>query len=374
VQWAPEDITFSILGFTTDQHARNVGQWAECQLGKRTISFFPLFTLNNPECQPRIPATLQLLAGLATRRPDRRYDILQFHRIEPVLYFLRSSAPKITFIHQNMDVLHNKSSDIRWKYAPWIYYRLEDLLIPRFDAVYVVHDEAVEAYRQRFTDISSRVNFLPTWMDPEIFYPASDAARRALRDDLCGRWEISTATKILVSVGRLDRQKDPGLLIDSFAIVANKEPSTHLVVIGDGVLRGVIKERIEYHSLAGRVTLVGLLLSSLVADWLRAAELLVLSSAYEGMPRCVVEALGCGLPVATTNVGAVKRIVRPGRNGEIADQHDPTSLSNAIEKCLVNVDHYRGEPCVRSVEGYTPENVLEPLYENYRRLASKNRP
>jgi len=357
-----------MIGVTTDRRKRQVGKWCECKLGRRTFSFFPVIAFDCPERQPKIPATLQFMAALAVRRLQNRHDLLQFHRIEPSLCFLTSDAPKVAFIHQNMEVLYNKNSDIRWKYAPGLYYKLEDLLIPRFDSINVVHEKAVNIYQKRYPYAASKVRFLPTWMDPEVFYPLSQDERQSLRHRLCNPLGISGKDRLLVSVGRLDRQKDPLLLIESFAVLAKLETGVHLVVVGDGVLRGVVKKRIQKHRLEKRVTLAGLLPNDGVANWLRAADMMVLSSAYEGMPRCVVEAMGCGLPVATTDVGEVRRLVKSGINGEIAEVRSPDGFASVICRCLGNLEKYSGTPCLDAASQYVPSKVLEPVYETYRQL------
>jgi glycosyltransferase involved in cell wall biosynthesis len=269
-----------------------------------------------------------------------------------------------------MEVLYNKNSDIRWKYAPWLYYRLEDLFIPRFDSINVVHEKAVDIYQKRYPHAASKVRFLPTWMDPEVFYPLNADERQSLRHRLCSRLNISGNDGVLVSVGRLDRQKDPLLLIDSFAVLAKLKTGVHLVVVGDGVLRGVVKKRIQKHRLEQRVTLAGLLPNDAVANWLRAADMMVLSSAYEGMPRCVVEAMGCGLPVATTDVGEVRTLVKPGINGEITEVRSPDGFAGAICRCLGNLEKYSGAPCLDAASQYVPSKVLKPVYETYRQLTA----
>jgi glycosyltransferase involved in cell wall biosynthesis len=85
---------------------------------------------------------------------------------------------------------------------------------------------------------------------------------------------------------------------------------------------------------------------------------------------CVLEALGSGLPVASTNVGEVARAVKPGVNGELVSTHDTKSLAEAISRCRANIASYRGAPCLAAIQEFKPQIVLERVYENYRRLAA----
>jgi glycosyltransferase involved in cell wall biosynthesis len=372
IRWSPNDIAFSVIGATTDRVKRPVGKWTKCVLGKRTFQFFPVIAIDQPGRQSKIPATLRYIVGLVLNRPGNHCDLMQFHRIEPTLIYLKSETPKVTFIHQDMQVLHNKSSDIRWSYAPRLYFKLEKFLIKRYDFVYIVHEAAVKAYRLRYSRMASKIQFLPTWMNPEIFYPIDLEEQKRLQSNYRQRYHIKSTGRILVSIGRLDSQKNPERLIESFAIVAKEFSDIHLVIIGDGVLRHQVERSVEKYCLTQRVTFTGLLPNESIGDWLRVSDMLVLSSDYEGMPRCVVEALGCGTPVATTGVGEVRRVVHPGTNGEIANERTAVSLAKAIEQCLNNIVIYRGAPCFKATSTYVPENILRPIYNAYRRLAVRS--
>ncbi len=103
-----------------------------------------------------------------------------------------------------------------------------------------------------------------------------------------------------------------------------------------------------------------------ITTTLRGSDLLVLSSDYEGMPRCVVEALGCGIPVATTDVGEVKKVVKSGVNGNIAHDFSDEAFIACLEDVIEKVDAYRGQACVDAVEDYTPAKVLAPVFDSYR--------
>jgi glycosyltransferase involved in cell wall biosynthesis len=372
IRWSPNDIAFSVIGATTDRVERPVDKWTECVLGKRTFQFYPVIAINQPGQQSKIPATLRYLVGLILHRPGNHCDLMQFHRIEPTLMYLKTEIPKVTFIHQDMQVLHNKSSDIRWSYVPWLYFKLENILIKRYDSVYVVHETAVKAYRLKYSQMASKIHFLPTWMNPKIFYPIDQEEKKRLQSDYRQRYHIKSTGPILVSIGRLDSQKNPERLIGSFAIVAKEFSDIHLVVIGDGVLRHQVERNVEKCSLTERVTFTGLLPNEGIGDWLRVSDMLVLSSDYEGMPRCVVEALGCGTPVATTDVGEVRRVVHSGVNGKIAKERTTVGLAEAIAQCLKNIEIYRGTPCIEATAAYVPENILKPVYDEYRRLAVEN--
>ena len=84
----------------------------------------------------------------------------------------------------------------------------------------------------------------------------------------------------------------------------------------------------------------------------------------------VIEALASGVPVATTPVGEVALVVKDGSCGRIAALNSEKDLVEATAWCLDNLDAITGKPCLESASNYSPAAVLQPVYENYRRLAA----
>jgi glycosyltransferase involved in cell wall biosynthesis len=374
IKVAPHDIEISVVGLTTDPAARPVGRWSECVVDGRRVWFFPVGHLKDPRGRSRVPLSLQLTAGIVRHfyACASGCDVLEFHRVEPSLAFLRQERPKNAFIHTNMvDATRNSHSDIRWKAMPWLFFLIERIALRSMDTVFGVHLDAIEAYRSKYPGLASRFRFIPTWMDPDVFFPASPVERTRLRESLGAALGIGARDRVLISVGRLDVGKRPLLLLEGFALLARTHPEVRLVLVGDGALRPQIEAWIVQHRLAGRVVLAGLRPAREVADLLRLSDCFVLTSAYEGMPMCVLEALGCGIPVVTTRVGEVERVVRPGINGEILAAAAPEILAQALEGCLAHAASYRGEACLAAVSEFVPKTVLQPVYEQYRRLARR---
>jgi glycosyltransferase involved in cell wall biosynthesis len=371
IKAAPPDIRLSVVGLTTDHRKRPVGRWNTVQIAGRRVDFFPVGRNGNPGGRSRIPLSLKLTLGISRhfRACTSDCDVLEFHRFEPALAFLRDARPKTAFVHQDMAAVRHPMADIRWKHTPGLYFALERQVVPRFASVFGVRAEAVEAYRLDYPAIADRFHFIPTWMDPDLFHPAGSARREELRRSFQGVFGLSAEDEVLVSVGRLDQQKDPMLLLESFALVNRTRPATRLIVVGDGVLRPALADRTQALGLNGRVAFAGMRSPSEVAELLQLADAFLLSSAYEGMPMSLLEALGCGVPVVTTGVGEVGRVVRHGINGKIVHGRSPGAFARAVLDLLARRDACCGEPCTDAVRDYVPHKVLVPVYENYRMLA-----
>jgi glycosyltransferase involved in cell wall biosynthesis len=159
-------------------------------------------------------------------------------------------------------------------------------------------------------------------------------------------------------------------MVEGFRVLLKTVKNARLLFVGDGNLRQNVEILIAKYGLKNHVLVAGIRDVGTVATYLKGADAFVLSSDYEGMPMCVLEALASGLPVVSTDVGEVARVVSPGVNGELVHVHQPGHLSDAMKKCLENAERYRGTPCTDAVQDYLPDKVLKPFYENYWRLAA----
>ncbi len=371
LKYAPDDLSYTLLGASADKRSRPLRTEYVGQLGKTQARVIPLISLDEKGRRTKIPATLRYMRALiayAGTVKFKQFKVLDFHRIEPSLLLLRSDKKKNVVIHQDMANIRGASSDIGWRYAPALYDFVERPLLRNMDQIYCVRQSAVDRYIARDPTLAGKVQFTPTWMDTEIFTcdPSQvvDAQyKRMIRKHL----NIAQNKVLLVSVGRLDHQKDPLLLLSAFKQLSLARSDLQLLMIGDGALRDTVEAAVRELTLEGQVTLLGNKSPVEIARYLHCADAFVLSSAYEGMPIAVLEALACGLPVVTTDVGEVGLVVTNRVNGQIADSRSQTALSAAMNEVLNTTAHLSGHPCVEAVRAYRPEVVLSDLYENHRR-------
>lgn len=375
IKGSPPDLEHTLFGASSDLAQRPLGKEALVQLGDRTIRYIPIVSVDPSGRRSKVPLTLRYLWSLRNclrAGALSRFDVLDFHRIEPVTLFRRDPRPKNLVVHQDMSILRDKNSDIMWRHAPWLYEALERRLMESVDTVFTVRRSAVERYTQIYPRIGHKFRFIPTWVDTSVFKPnESDAVRTRLREDLIRSTGAHPDASLLVFVGRLDRQKDPLLLLRAFAEARRIRPHLQLLVVGDGAMKSEMQTAIRSGGLQAQVMLLGVLPAAEICEVLRASDLFVLSSAYEGMPIAVLEALATGLPVVSTRVGEVPAVVNDGKNGFIAADRSPPALARAICAAADQVALLRGAPCTQSVIPYHPSSVLNQLYELHRSQASR---
>jgi glycosyltransferase involved in cell wall biosynthesis len=101
-------------------------------------------------------------------------------------------------------------------------------------------------------------------------------------------------SRVILAVGRLVKQKQHAALIEAFAKIAGRLPEWHVVIVGEGPLRGDLESQIDHLSLTHRVTLAGQVEDP--RPFYATAGLFVLPSDYEGTSNALLEAASAGLP------------------------------------------------------------------------------
>ena len=170
----------------------------------------------------------------------------------------------------------------------------------------------------------ARVMSVPTGIDTQRFAPADKtAAKLALG--------LDPAQRHLGIVATLRSWKGHLFLLDAFAQL--KRPELHLLIVGEGPMRGPIEEKIAALGIASRVTLAGQ--RSDPEHWLQAMDVFCLPSyANEGVPQAILQAMLCGLPIVTTPVGAILEAVTDGDTALVVPPKDAAALANAIGRLL----------------------------------------
>lgn len=142
----------------------------------------------------------------------------------------------------------------------------------------------------------------------------------------------------IVSVGRLEPQKNQKMLIDAFAEFHKEFPEYILEIYGEGSLRLDLQKQIAEKNLETRVFLCGY--EKEVLKKIAAASAFVMSSDYEGMSNALIEALAIGMPVVSTDhpIGGARALIANGENGFLTPVGDSIALSNAMKRIVGNIE------------------------------------
>jgi mannosylfructose-phosphate synthase len=181
-----------------------------------------------------------------------------------------------------------------------------------------------------------KLRVIPPGYDETRFFPVGQASRDVLRR------KLGFHGKVVLTVGRLARNKGYDLLIQAFREVVSRVPDAqlHLAIGGENPGRQEQLLLEEYQQLAHRIGLAdrirfaGFVPDADLPDLYRAADAFVLSSRYEPFGMTAVEAMACGTPTIVTTHGGLFRLVRFGIDGLFADTFDAPDLGLTITKAL----------------------------------------
>ena len=145
----------------------------------------------------------------------------------------------------------------------------------------------------------------------------------------------------LVTVGRLDPEKNPFLLLDIVEGLRARESRWTLTVVGDGPLRGELQDAITERGLADSVQLLGYVPNG-EALWnvYRSSTAFLHVSLTEGHPQVFFEAQAAGLPIVATDVGGVSAALDGGARGLLVPPRDAAAAIGALERLA-------GDPALR---------------------------
>jgi glycosyltransferase involved in cell wall biosynthesis len=145
-------------------------------------------------------------------------------------------------------------------------------------------------------------------------------------------WLAPDAPPLLLAAGRLAPAKDFPTLLRAFALVRANRPA-HLVILGEGGKRASLEALAVELGVASSVELHGFVDNPFA--WMARARLFVLSSAWEGSPGVLVEALACGCPVVSTDCpSGPAEILVGGVHGTLVPVGDHAALADAILTAL----------------------------------------
>jgi glycosyltransferase involved in cell wall biosynthesis len=131
----------------------------------------------------------------------------------------------------------------------------------------------------------------------------------------------------LITVCRLTGWKGVDGLIRALPALG---PDVGLVIVGDGPLYADLVALAQEQGVRGRVHFAGMVPKEAVPAYLRACDLFVLNSTYEGLPHVVLEAVAAGLPVIATDVGGTREVLKDIVNGQLVPAGDAQALQEAI--------------------------------------------
>ncbi|MCR5770248.1 MAG: glycosyltransferase [Butyrivibrio sp.] len=171
--------------------------------------------------------------------------------------------------------------------------------------------------------------------------------------------------KTIVTVGRIDENKNHKLIIDAFNKIRNEYPDYELHIYGDGPDRDKLFRYAGAKGLNDKVIFEGSVTD--VADKIQASSMFVLASDMEGMPNALIEAMSLGIPCITTDcMYDTSELVKDNINGIVIPKGDVDAMAVAMKKLMDDPEYASklGDSASRIKEEVAPD-VINRKWEDY---------
>lgn len=217
---------------------------------------------------------------------------------------------------------------------------LANLLFPLADGI-ILQTECSRSFFGR--SVQRKAVVLPNSLNPDFIKPRFNGTR----------------DREIVTVGRMDANKNHEMLLRAFASISGQYPEYRLVIYGDGECRAELEKLAEELSIRERVDMPGVVPD--VSKRLERASVFVLASYSEGVSNALIEALASGLAVIATDVpsGGTRELISDGENGLIIPTGDQAALERGLCRLLEDpaLAERLGGSAAKIQERLSPEKV-----------------
>ncbi|MGH9142109.1 MAG: glycosyltransferase family 4 protein [Vicinamibacterales bacterium] len=279
---------------------------------------FPVTTLRSPYAR-------DLVYRFQHRHGFGRLTMHALHADEE--WFCRAAWRHVAASGRQPDVVHahalHQAARLRWRDTP-VVINLPGAPNPRYVGDLRQADALIAdgwAAEHLPASLGRPVARVQKGVDGERFTPEGPSVRDTLK--LSDR-------RVVLAVARLVPIKNVALLVDAVALLRERMAGVHLLVVGDGPEAAALRHQVGRHEMTDAVTFAGSVPQAETPNYYRAADVFGLSSDFDNSPNAVLEAMACGLPVVTTDVGGVREFLVDRVGGAVVPPGDAPALADSL--------------------------------------------
>jgi len=213
---------------------------------------------------------------------------------------------------------------------------------------------------------SDKIRVIGNGIDLDKFYRLDQAVARA-------ELNIAEDAKVLISVGALVDRKGFHRVIALLPELIKRYPKLMYLIVGsdspEGNIESRLQEQVKSLKLEDHVWFLGAYPSEQLKQPLSAADVFVLATANEGWANVFLEAMACGLPVITTEVGGNKEVVNAPELGIVVPFADPEALLSALLAALEK--DWQASEIIRYAQQNSWDSRVSVLTEEFRRVGNR---
>lgn len=181
--------------------------------------------------------------------------------------------------------------------------------------------------------------------------------------------ELKTAYDV-VFLGRLTYQKNPQRLLDVLEKVSAQKPDLKAAIVGTGEMEEELRQMVAEKNLQKNVELLGFM--SNPYGILQNAKVMLMTSRFEGLPMCALEALALGVSIVSTPTDGMRELLEDGQGGYLSDANE--LLANELMKLLSDSDYHarQSENAQKKAQVVNDIKVYSRTLRNVYRKATGN--
>ena len=275
----------------------------------------------------------------------RHYDIIHTHNTACQYFtalakcFSFSKVKLVTTEHSTT----NRRRNITW-------FRIIDKFVYSQYNIIISISHAVTDMLRQYSGYAYPIETIPNGINIPLFQQAESLDRSTLK--------LAFHSCLVTMVAGFREEKDQDTLIRA---ISHLPASYKLCLVGDGVRRQICETLVKNLGLEDRVVFAGI--RSDIPQILKASDIIVVSSHWEGFGLVAVEGMAAGKPVIASNVSGLADVVREA--GILFPQGDEKTLANIIERLMNDKSFYRqtAEQCMQRALEYDIQKTVD-AYEN----------
>lgn len=189
------------------------------------------------------------------------------------------------------------------------------------------------------------------------------------------RLGIPPDTFVIGMIGRITFQKDPETFVKTAAILCSQIENAYFVWVGDGDAREDTGRLANRLGLSDRLVITGHKDSEAIPRLLRAMDVVLFTSRFEGLPIALLEAMAAKRFVVAANVGSIREIVREGETGWLFRAGDYEKAASIVESVYRNareLDYIKRNAFELVANKYSPKDRMPRQYQSIYENVSKS--
>ena len=212
---------------------------------------------------------------------------------------------------------------------------------------------------------SDKITIHTTGLDRDRFRPLGHTQLRAQLARELG-FALPDSAPLFTCVGALVARKGHDIAVEALSRLEATQPEARLILVGKGEEEASLRRLIGERGLAHRVHLTGAVDHDILPLILSAADIMVLPTANEGLANVWVEALACGTPLVTCDVGGARELVTSDVAGRLVER-SAQGVADGLASVLA--DPPDPQDVAALVSGYDWDSHADALAQHYARLA-----